>query len=165
MCNTTIALTVLLMFAQACQAQHPATPADMNEPVVFVCEHGSVKSLIAASLFDREAKERGLPFRAISRGISPDGSVPPRIATALRDDGFEVEGFRPQGLTTDDVSGARRVIAIGVDLTAHADETRVPIQSWGDVPAASVDYQAARAALQRHIDDLLDDLQKAEWNP
>jgi protein-tyrosine-phosphatase len=163
--TTTIALAILLMVSPACKAQNTATRADTADPVVFVCEHGSVKSLIAASLFDRAAEKRGLPFRAISRGVSPDDAVPPRIAAALREDGFEVEGFRPQGLATNDVARATRVVAIGVDLTVHADVARVPIQSWDDVPAASVDYAAARATLQRHIDDLLDDLQEVERAP
>jgi len=163
--TTNIALTALLMVAPACLAQGTATHAEKNAPVVFVCEHGSVKSLIAASLFDQSAANRGLPFRAVSRGVNPDERVPPGIAAALLDDGFDVEGFRPQGLSPDDVAGATRVVAIGVDLAANGDEARAPIQSWDDVPAASVDYSAARAALQRHIDELLDDLQQAARTP
>lgn len=142
-----------------------ASAQDADRRIVFVCEHGSVKSLIAASLFDRTAEQRGLPFRAVSRGVNPEEHVLPAILTAMRGDGFEVEAFRPQRLQTEDVTGAARVIAIGVDLTAHADEARAPILSWNDVPPASVDYQAARTALQRHIDTLLDELQKVEKTP
>ncbi len=132
---------------------------DKDERIVFVCEHGSVKSLIAASLFDRAAEERGLPFRAVARGINPEAHVPPAIVAAMHGDGFEVEEFRPQGLQKEDVAGAARVVAIGVDLTARVDGAKTLMQSWDDVPPASVDYAAARAALQRHIDALLDDLQ------
>lgn len=163
--TTTIALTFLLMAAPACRAQDPPPRQDSGAPIVFVCEHGSVKSLIAASLFDRTAAQRGLPFRAVSRGVNPEQQVPPWIAAALREDGFEVEGFRPQGLASEDVLHARQVIAIGVDLATHATEARAPIQSWDDVPAASVDYAAARAALQHRIDALLDELQEAEKAP
>ncbi|MGH9334858.1 MAG: hypothetical protein ACRD21_14045, partial [Vicinamibacteria bacterium] len=48
--------------------------ARIQEPrtVVFVCEHGAAKSVIAAAHFNRLAKERELPFRAISRGTVPD---------------------------------------------------------------------------------------------
>lgn len=136
-----------------------------DQPIVFVCEHGSVKSLIAASLFNRAAERRGLPFRAVSRGVNPEERVPPAIVMAMRGDGFEVEAFRPQGLESEDVAGAARIIAIGVELKAHADESRTPIQTWDDVPPARVDYAAARAALQRHISALLDDLQKVEEEP
>ncbi len=137
----------------------------MDDRVVFVCEHGSVKSVIAASLFDQTSAHRGLSYRAVSRGVSPDERVPPAIAAALRQDGFEVEGFHPQGLSQDDFAGATRVVAIGVELPTRADETQTSIESWNDVPAASVDYAAARAALQRHIDTLLDELQAEGNNP
>lgn len=138
---------------------------DANERIVFVCEHGSVKSLIAASLFDRAAEKRGLPFRATARGVNPEEQVPPAIVKAMHGDGFEVAAFRPQGLQKEDMTGATRVIAIGVDLKARADEAQAPIQSWDDIPPASVDYAAARAALQGHIDALLDELQAGKPMP
>jgi len=51
-------------------------------------------------------------------------------------------------------------VAIGVDLSpfmrAGAEK---PVEHWDDVPAASVDYSAARRALKRHVDALLDELQ------
>jgi arsenate reductase (thioredoxin) len=130
-------------------------------PVVFVCEHGSVKSLIAASLFGRAAAARGMSVRAVSRGVSPDERVPPGIVAALRDDGFDVAGYKPQPLTASDLTGAARVIAIGVDLSRHAKSARAPIETWNDVPPASVDYAVSKAALERHIGVLLDELQAA----
>jgi arsenate reductase len=135
-------------------ARTDASPA----PVVFVCEHGNVKSLIGASLFDKVAKERGLPFRAVSRGVTPESSVPPKIVAALRGDSVDVEGFKPQPLTARDISAASRVIAIGVDLSSFTGEALAPIELWSDVPPASVDYAASRAALLRHIEALLDEM-------
>jgi arsenate reductase (thioredoxin) len=142
---------------------HQSSAQDSNEPersasVVFVCEHGSVKSLIAASLFDQVAKRRGLPFRARSRGVSPDAHVPEVIVAALRNEGVEVETFKPQPLSLADIDGAARVIAIGVDLAAFGDRRRMSIDEWNDVPAASVDYPKARAALLHHIETLIDEL-------
>jgi hypothetical protein len=46
----------------------------------------SVKSLMAASLFNKAAMQRGVPCRAIARGVSPDASVPSPIAAALGQD-------------------------------------------------------------------------------
>src|SRR5688572_249911 len=45
--------------------------------VLFVCEHGSAKSVVAAAHFNRIAADRGLPFRAISRGTAPDPEMAP----------------------------------------------------------------------------------------
>ena len=157
-----VAAVIWLAGLTACQlARHDAAPDPIVAPgqIVFVCEHGSVKSLIAASLFERAAAKRGLDAHAVSRGVSPDERVPAKIVAALGGEGFDVANFRPQALTAGDLAGAGRVVAIGVDLSMHGGVTRAPIQSWNDVPAASVDYQAARAALQRHVDDLLEEMQ------
>lgn len=144
-----------------CKSTLQRQPDIAVAPVVFVCEHGNVKSLIGASLFDQVAKKRGLPFRSVSRAVTPEASVPLKIVEALRSDGVEVAGFKPQQLSSLDVARAARVIAIEVDLTAFSAETHAPIEVWADVPPASVDYAASRAALLRHIDALLKDLQTA----
>jgi arsenate reductase len=123
--------------------------------VVMVCEHGSVKSLMAASLFNRAAEQRGLPFRAIARGVSPDTAVPPGIAAALSAEGFDVAKFVPAMASAAELNGAARVIVIGIDAEALSGGNVRSIESWRDVPAASVDYAAARASLAQHVDALL----------
>jgi len=59
-----------------------------------------------------------------------------------------------------DADGAARVVAIGLEPAALGVETKRPIESWSDVPAASTNYDAANAALKRHVDALLDGLEK-----
>jgi len=127
-------------------------------PVLFVCEHGSVKSLISASLFNRVAKEQGLAFTAVSRGVNPDAAVPSAIVEELRADHIEVADFKPRKLSSSDIAQASRVIAIGVDLSSATDGIKVPLESWGDIPSATLDYPEARAAILRHINILLDEL-------
>ena len=63
-----------LALAQAPAARGPHEPGR----VVFVCEHGSVKSLIASLYFNQRAQQRGLPFKAVARGTAPDSAVPNR---------------------------------------------------------------------------------------
>jgi arsenate reductase len=153
-----VLIGAILASAGVCQSAAPPQ-RQPTAPVVFVCEHGNVKSLIAASLFEQVAKKRGLPFRAVSRGLSPESSVPPKIADALRSDGVEIASFKPQPLTPRDVSTASQVIAIGVDISSFVHEDQVSTELWSDVPPASIDYAASRAVLLRHIDVLLDKLQ------
>lgn len=128
-------------------------------PVVFVCEHGNVKSLIAASLFNSVSKTRGLPFRAKSRGLAPETNVPPKIVEALRGEGADVANYKPASLSAVDVSSAERVIAIGVDLSPFNASARTPIETWNDVPPASIDFPASRSVLLQHINVLLSELQ------
>jgi len=55
------------------QLQFNAASSAENAPrVLFDCEHGSVKSLIAASYFNQRAQSKGLKVRSIARGVAPD---------------------------------------------------------------------------------------------
>ena len=53
-------------------AQHPAPRPD---EVVFVCEHGAAKSVVAAQYFNKLAGERGLAVRAVARGAEPQADL------------------------------------------------------------------------------------------
>jgi protein-tyrosine-phosphatase len=138
-------------------ARRPAADAAPPGRVVFVCEHGTVKSVIAAHWFNRLAAERRAPFRAVSRGITPEPAIPPAIAAALASDGFDGGGFIPERLANADLTGAAHVVAIGVESPLFA-EARVPVSRWSDVPPASTDYAASRDAMRRRIEALLDSL-------
>jgi arsenate reductase (thioredoxin) len=137
------------------QVEQSPTPA---ASVVFICEHGSVKSLIAASLFNQAAGKRSLPFLAVARGVVPDESVPSAIAESLARDGFQVRDFKPQQVSRTEAAAATRVVAISLDSGSLKGIERSEVEKWNDVPAASTDYVAAREALRRHVDALLAEL-------
>jgi protein-tyrosine-phosphatase len=116
----------------------------------MVCDNGSVKSLMAASIFNRRANERGLPFHAISRGMNPDAAVPAPIAEALGRDGFDVSHFVPSLATTENLTSAARRGNRRRPINNRA--RAVPTRSrWDDVPAARMDYAAARASIEKPI--------------
>ena len=119
--------------------------------VVFVCEHGSAKSLVAASFFERLAKEGGIRARAVSRGTSPDVAVPPAVVAALGGDGFDVASFKPRRLSAADLRDAACVVAIGVEL----GEADAQCERWDDLPAVSVSYADARDVIVSRIVSLL----------
>ena len=151
-------LTAIVLASVGCAGIAGAQSSTVVSPVVFVCEHGNVKSLIASSLFDRAATERGLPFRSVSRGVSPDLTVSQKISDTLRGEGFDVSNYRPEQLSKQDVSKASLVVAIGVDFSRFSTQPNKPVVSWGDIPPVSVDYPASKAALLKHINELLDEL-------
>lgn len=151
---------VMVLMTLGCQSTATVPPRSEIAPVVFVCEHGSAKSLIAASLFNKVAAERGLPFRALSRGLKPDASVPPKIVQFLHEEGIEVENFKPGELSPIDISTASRVVAMGVDLSPFNSATVATVEHWNDLPASSsADFAATRTAMLGHIETLLDQLQ------
>jgi arsenate reductase (thioredoxin) len=103
-----------------------------DSQVLFVCEHGNVKSLMAVSYFNQLAQERRLPFRAVSRGTAPDSTtVPPTIIQGLRGDGFDVSSFHPSAVRVSDISASQRVITIGTALPTDAQAAAQPkIEQW-----------------------------------
>ena len=126
--------------------------------IVFVCEHGNVKSLIAREWFNRLARERGLAVRAVSRGLSPEPDVPAPIAERLRGDGFDVRGFRPQVLAREALLGASRLVVIGSEPPSWVAAEGVAVERWDGIPPASENYQASRDALRDRIVALLESL-------
>ena len=152
------AAAMWMMAGTAASAAPPPT-------IVFVCEHGSAKSLMAASLFQRMAKERGVAARAISRGTTPDASVPAVVAESLRADGFDVASFRPQALTEADVAGATRVVAMGADLGPLGGKAGGRLLRWDGVPSVATNYGDARRDVAARIDRLLDELRTTTAAP
>lgn len=148
--------TLALVSSSSFAAEQP--PA---EQILFVCERGNVKSLMAASYFNQLAAQRGLPWRAVARGISPDSpTVPKNIAAALLAEGVDVSEFHPVKVDATDAAEAARIVMIGTDLPARvgADEQR--IERWNDVPPASTSYDAARSSLKAHVAELLEQLSR-----
>ncbi len=122
--------------------------------VVFVCEHGSAKSVVAAAHFNRLARERCLNATAVARGIHPDEQIAPAAAAGLAADGLTVEE-KPTRLSKDKVTRAIRIVAfcdLPKDLSAGA------YQIW-QVPPVSADYSTARDVILSHLARLLDELQ------
>ena len=135
----------------------PAQGSDVNNStIVFVCLHGSVKSQVAAAHFNKVARERGLPYTAISRGIQIDNSIPAGIRDGLSRDGLAPTDEVPHQLTTAEASRATRVVAF--DAVPDEKKGTSDVTYWSDVPPATKDYTAARTAITRHIDELVSTL-------
>lgn len=129
--------------------------------ILFVCEHGSAKSVVAAAHFNRIAAARGLPFRAISRGTVPDAEMAPAAVEGLRGDGLKPGDPTPAKLEQRDLDAATRVVtfcALPPDLQA-----RSPIEQW-EVPPVSTEYAASREAMLQRIEKLLLELTGSEEN-
>jgi len=121
------------------------------ETVVFVCLHGVAKSQVAAAQFNRIARERGLPFTALSRGIAVENEIPAGIRQGLAGEGLASQTPRP--LTPDEAKRAAKVFAfdeVPAEMRGGAE-----ITYWSGVPAASNNYSGAREAIVRRIDEII----------
>ena len=128
--------------------------------IVFVCQHGNVKSLIASEWFNRLAARRGIAAHAIARGLTPENPVPPPVAEHLRADGVETAGYEARLLSPADVEGAARVVLIGVEPPAWLGRAGAAVETWDGIPPASERYEASRDALRARIEALLADLRR-----
>ena len=126
----------------------------MPRTVVFVCLHGSAKSLIAAEYFRRLTAERGLNVHATSAGTEPDLDIPPHVIEGLLRDGIDVRGRRPRLVTREDLANASHVVSFGCDLSRMTPPAAA-VERWDDVPAVSADFAAARDAIVARLRRLL----------
>src|SRR5215204_4392532 len=153
-----LALTVYIVVGGVQSPQVSSAPA-----VVFVCEHGAAKSVVATAYFNKLAAERGLPFRATFRGTSPQDNLSVRAVEGLKADGVAVPTGKPSAIGEKDVADATHIFAIGCTLPDAAQRSG-KAADWSDVPDDQ-GYAPMRDAIVRHVKQLLDELQRSGKNP
>jgi protein-tyrosine-phosphatase len=121
--------------------------------MVFVCEHGAAKSLIAAAYFNKLAGEKGLNLQAVARGTDPDPTLSPQAVQGLREDGLSPGGSIPQKLSLADVEAAQRVVTFCELPVKYLG--KAVLERWDGVPPVSEDYEKARDAIIEKITHLL----------
>lgn len=146
-------------FPVVAQSRPRLAPND-SQTVVFVCEHGTVKSVVAMAYFAELAKERHLPVRAISRGTNPDARVPSLVRDGLRADGLTLGSFTPTRFSPADLPSAIAVISFDQPSVAALVAGRLPTDAWDGMPAVSDNYVLAREAIRHRVADLVDSLAK-----
>jgi len=127
--------------------------------LVFVCEHGAAKSMIAATLFNREATRRELTVRAVSRGTLPDTEVPLLVRDGLRAEGIELGSIHPKGLDAPDATGRTFYVTFDVDLPPSFASVE-NVRRWDALPSVMETFPQAREAIATRVNDLIDDLER-----
>jgi protein-tyrosine-phosphatase len=126
--------------------------------VVFVCEHGAAKSVIAAAYFNKIAKERNLDYEAVCRGNVPDSTVSVSAKEGLAQDKLLDESVRPTKLSANDTVGAERIILF--TKLPFDFKTSIEIEDWSKIKNLDAGYQQRRDAIIKNINTLLDTLSK-----
>ncbi len=122
--------------------------------VLFVCRHGSAKSVLAAADFGTLAAERGLEIEAVAAGLEPDAQITPALIEALPSHGLS--RVTPRAVTAADLASASRVITFNL-APDELPMSSSSIERWDDVPSVSENLKAARDAIDRHIDRLIEE--------
>jgi protein-tyrosine-phosphatase len=125
----------------------------MTDTIIFVCEHGAAKSIIAAAYFNKLAEETNIDVRAIARGTHPDNELSPNTIKGLRADGLTPIESVPQKLSPNDLQSAQQIISF-CELPEEY-QNKIPIEQWNDVPPVSQNYETARDTIRKHLNQLL----------
>jgi protein-tyrosine-phosphatase len=126
--------------------------------VVFVCEHGAAKSVLAATYFNQLAARSGLSLRALARGVSPDSEIPPGVAHGLAREGLAPCVAAPIALAAQDLADARQVITFDQPQLAALAPKQVTVTAWNDLPPVSTNFDLARDAILSRVQALVTEL-------
>ena len=126
-----------------------------TQTVVFVCLHGTAKSVIAAAYLNRLSAERGLNIRATAAGMEPEPDVPPHVREGLLRDGLDVRRHRARRVMPEELATAWRVVSFGCDLSDVAPPGLAVVR-WDDVPLVSDGFPPARDAIVKRVRQLLE---------
>ena len=127
--------------------------------VLFVCQHGAAKSVIAARHLEELAHARGLNLNAAAAGVEPDEVIPPHVIAGLREDGVDDQVTPPQLVTRELLEHAQIVVSFGCDLSAVTNDAARIIQ-WNGVPAVSDGYDTARTEILSRLHAILDEAEQ-----
>lgn len=153
-----VLVVAVAVTASALGAQ-PVAPRP-TKPVLFVCEHGTVRSVLAKVLFEQYAAEAGLDMKAVSRGTRADSLVPPWMQQGLAADHIDLGAWRPQTLQAVDLTNASLVVTFDIPSAATAG-ARVPQVHWDGLPSVSRNYATGRDAIKVRVHQLVDSLKPA----
>ena len=152
-------LTIALALALPLCAQQDKAAAVPK--VVFVCEHGAAKSVIAAKELEKLARERGIQVQAVARGTAPEPEIGAAVRQGLKADGIDIGNMTPVRVQAGDLRNAATVVAFGPDLSAVAGG-KIKAEDWSATPAPSEDFRAARDYIVKRLQPLLDQLAAAK---
>ena len=103
--------------------------------ILFICTGNYYRSRFAEAVFNHGAEERGIDWRAFSRGLRThlvfgegDLSIYTRFALAARGIDLRHTGERPQQLTEADLRRSKRIIALKDE--EHRPMFRAMFPAW-----------------------------------
>jgi arsenate reductase len=122
--------------------------------IVFVCLHGSAKSVIAAEYLNRVAGTRGVDASASAYGEEPDTEIPTHVVENMADKGFDLRTRIPQGVSAAALAEADEIVTFGCDLSAMLPAGKAA-SSWAACPAVSDGFAPAWDFITGHVDQMV----------
>jgi protein-tyrosine-phosphatase len=158
------ALALVFLTGLPLLGQTQPKPEVTSTTVVFVCEHGAAKSVIAAAYFNKLAAAQGLPYTAVARGTKPDPEVSATVRTDLTSRGLSVPSNKPQAVTDDEIQRAAKVVSMATDLPATKPAASPKLVEWNSIPSVGEEYDAARKSIAEQVEKLVKSLTPQKKN-
>ena len=146
----------------------------MESRVLFICTGNYYRSRFAEAVFNHHAEGLRLPWRAFSRGLAihlvpPEFLLSPQTHQHLTARKMEVRHTAPdrRQLSEEDLENAQMIIALKDE--EHRPMMRTQFPEWeervvywdvGDQPEVTPDD--GLAAIERQVEELIDELREAE---
>lgn len=128
-----------------------------KKTILFVCEHGAARSLLASAYFNRLAAEKGLNYTSIFRGTHPDPTLNKATVAGLKKDGLVVPDQLPVLVTDSDQQKAATVVTFDCNVPTAPDK---PKENWTNIPSIDQNYDEARDVLLKNVRRLIEELEK-----
>lgn len=147
-------LSLLLLVALQTSGQQ-----DQKEKkiVLFVCEHGAARSLIASAYFNKLAAEKGLNYTSIFRGAAPDSTLSLPSVEGLKSDGLYVPNQKPMPVSEDDEKQASHIVTFDCTVPVESEKLKA---NWSNIPSVKQNYEKARDEILAHVLELIAQLEK-----
>jgi protein-tyrosine-phosphatase len=139
----------------------PKEESKEKKIVVFVCEHGAGRSVIASAYFNKLAQEQNLNYQAVFRGLIPDSTLSTDTKKGLTKDGFVTIGWTTKAISNQDIEKAAQIIALDCNLERDVSLNK-PMQKWSNIPTITGNYEAARDFIYAKVKEYVAELKNTQ---
>ena len=133
---------------------------EASKEILFVCTHGAARSPIAAAYFNKLSKEQNLKYHAVFRGTEPDSLLTKETILGLKNDGFDVEDWKPKKVDLYDIKKAYKTVTFDCNLPTNNDSNQLSDEQWNGTPSISKDYNVAKDTIKEKVEKLIESLPK-----
>jgi arsenate reductase (thioredoxin) len=134
------------------------TGINNQKTVIFICDHGAYKSVVAAAAFNKLAKEQGLNIKAVARGLVPGKEIAINALNGLKQDSFSEITPVPQKLSNEELAKATRVVTFCTLPAAYSQP--LSFEDWKQIPLVNANYPDFRDSVLPHVKLLINSLKK-----
>jgi len=135
----------------------PTIPKPAIKTIVFVCNYGFDKSVVAASYFNEVMKDKRFHYEAISRAAEANQrktkSIPTAILTDLLSTGLTLQTTDITTLSEAEITSAYKVICLDKPNENLKDNQKLIF--WEDIPPLKADAQNTTSIIKEKVDNFV----------